>query len=178
MPRKKQLDIAKVRLPASRDEVNDLIGQIAAFQNTIAEIERRSAERVAAVQKEAADEIAPLKNRLQERVREVAAFCAANRETLTQGGRVKTVRFPAGEVSWRMTAGKVVLKGVRDVLGRIKTLAAENAAFAAFLRVKEEIDKEAMLKDPERAALIQGVTIQRGEVFSIKPLSTDIEEMV
>lgn len=173
--KKNRITIESVKLPASRAEVSTLIEEIALLQGSIADVEKRVSERVARIQKEGADDVAPLKRRLAERAREVHAFCVAHRDSLTGGGRIKTVRFPAGTCSWRMSGGKVSIKGAKDVLARLKTL---GAAYRKFIRTKESIDKEAMLKDPQRAALVEGVAIEQGEIFAIKPVTTDIEEMV
>ena len=44
-----------------------------------------------------------------------------------------------------------------------------------FIRVKEEVNKEAMLNEPELAATVAGVTIKTGvEDFVITPFEQDI----
>ncbi len=46
--------------------------------------------------------------------------------------------------------------------------------FTAFFRVKEEVNKEAMLADPDKARLVSGVTIRSaGEDFIIEPAEID-----
>lgn len=45
-----------------------------------------------------------------------------------------------------------------------------------FLREKAEIDKEAMLREPDRARGIVGVTIgTAGESFSVEPFEAEIQ---
>ena len=44
-----------------------------------------------------------------------------------------------------------------------------------FIRVKEEINKEAMLKEPELAETVRGVSITQREEFIVKPTEIEIE---
>ena len=66
---------------------------------------------------------------------------------------------------------KVTIKGVEAVLERLI-----KARLKKFIRTKQEIDKEAMLKDVARAKKIEGVTISQDETLEIKPYETRKEE--
>ena len=46
-----------------------------------------------------------------------------------------------------------------------------------FLREKVEIDKNAILANPEAVTHVKGITVSQGEDFVIKPFATDIEEV-
>lgn len=49
---------------------------------------------------------------------------------------------------------------------------------AGSLRVKEEVNKEAMLAEPDVARTVAGVTVgSAGEDFVIKPFETELEEV-
>lgn len=97
-------------------------------------------------------------------------YCEVNRNALTNGGKTGAHKFPAGVVRWRKTPLKVTLRNVEAVIKAVK-----DAGLAAiFLRVKEEIDKEAMGKRPDEAAKIKGVTIGGGEQFEIEPFEAKL----
>ena len=65
----------------------------------------------------------------------------------------------------------MTIKGVEAVIAAIKTL-----GLSSFLRTKEEIDKEAMLREPDKARLVQGVSIgSEGETFAVEPFEAQIE---
>ena len=44
-----------------------------------------------------------------------------------------------------------------------------------FIRVKQEVDKEAMLKEPDVAKSVKGVTIGQHEEFMVKPAELELE---
>ena len=48
---------------------------------------------------------------------------------------------------------------------------------ARFIRVKEEINKEAILADPAAVAGIGGIRIEQGEVFEVVPFEAALEEV-
>jgi phage host-nuclease inhibitor protein Gam len=113
-----------------------------------------------------ADNIAALKQGVQ-------IWCEANRAALTEKGKTKTVQLAGGEVRWRMTPPAVSLRNVKAIIAFIK----DRRSFALFLRVKEEVDKEAMLKHQDKAKLIPGVAIGQHEEFVIVPFETALEEV-
>ena len=70
-------------------------------------------------------------------------------------------------MKWRFRPPKVAIRGTDAVLEQIKR---GGKRFGAFLRTKEEINKDAMQADPEVAREIRGVTIKsEGEDFVIEP---------
>ncbi len=102
----------------------------------------------------------------------VNIWCAANREELTGGGKVKFHAFTSGEVRWRVTPPKVVIKGVEMVLTALKA-----AGLTQFIRTKEEISKEAILGDDTVRQQIPGISIQQTEEFVVVPFETKLEEV-
>lgn len=108
-------------------------------------------------------------SRLGEAVR---IWCEANRVTLTKEGRTKTAKFGAGEVSWRNRPPRVNVRGEGIVLETLKKLGLHK-----FIRTKEEINKAAILEEPEGVDGIKGLSITGGEDFVIKPFASEIEEV-
>jgi len=163
---------AQVPIPQSREDA------VAA----VAEIGRRQRERTR-IETALNDEIAGIKARYEEAARPhaeaikaltegVHMWCEANRASLTEGGKVKSANLSSGDIGWRSSPPRVKVTGVSAVIELIKSLKLNR-----FLRVKEEINKEAMLAEPEAATAIKGVEIIQTEEFWIKPYETELEEV-
>lgn len=102
----------------------------------------------------------------------VQTWCEANRVTLTHNGARKNFRFSSGNVRWRLTPPKVSLRNVDAILKALKA-----KALGRFLRVKEEVDKEAILREPDAVKGIRGISIGQTEEFVIEPFETKLEEV-
>lgn len=100
----------------------------------------------------------------------IRLYCETNRAVLTKDGRTKTARFATGTVAWRMTPPRVVIRQVDKVLEALKA-----AKLKRFIRLKEEIDKEAILRDREAVAGIKGIAVEQREEIVIKPFGADLE---
>ena len=124
---------------------------------------------IAKIKEDAQNCAAPLAEKSLLLTEGLRAWCEANRAVLTDGGKRKFAELGTGRIEWRLAPQKVTIKGVEDVLAAIKTLGL------AFVRTKEEIDKEAMLADPDKARLVPGVTIgSEGETFSVEPFEVEL----
>jgi phage host-nuclease inhibitor protein Gam len=55
--------------------------------------------------------------------------------------------------------------------------ALKRLGLTRFLRVKEEINKEAILAEPDAVRDVKGISISQGEDFVIVPLATELEEV-
>jgi phage host-nuclease inhibitor protein Gam len=102
----------------------------------------------------------------------VREYCKAHRAELTSNGARKSHKFPAGEVAWRKRPPRIsILK--KAIPAALAWLHANK--LAAFIRSREELDKEALLKAPDKAALIPGVKVQTGgETFEISPFAAEL----
>jgi len=165
---------AQLPVPQNEDDVNAAIrkiGDLQRLQDSLkTEMDGVIAEAIAGYEtpfKQAKEDLAATAQGVQ-------VWCAANRATLTRDGKIKSHRFLAGDVSWRRRPAKVSLRGVDAILAALK-----KKKLFQFIRTKEEIDKEAMLKDPSALDAIKGVSIgSGGEDFIIKPLETKTEAIV
>ena len=165
-------DAVKFPVPQTHDQVVE----------AIAEIGRRQRERDR-IQADMNDELARIKERFEEEgkphadaIRELSEgvhiYCEAHRESLTQGGKVKTANLSSGEVRWRNRPPSVSLNGVEKVIEALKKFALDR-----FIRSKEEINKEAILAEPEAVTGIKGIKILKPEDFVIVPFETSLEEI-
>lgn len=84
-------------------------------------------------------------------------WCEANRTTLLSNG-LKTAKFPgAGEVTWRQRPPSVTVRGVDATVQELHQLGLHQ-----FVRAKEEVNKEAILKNPDAVKGVRGITVVTG----------------
>lgn len=160
--------------PQSMTEASEHVGRIGDLQRIRARLVSEMNDRIAAVKSGYAEEVAGTDAELRGRTEGLQAFCESRRGELTGEGKVKFHRFPAGEISWRARPPSVKLRGKEAVIAACKAL-----GLTQFLRVQEDVNKEAMLAEPEKAGAVDGVTIgSAGEDFVIKPFETDLEEVI
>jgi len=102
----------------------------------------------------------------------VQTWAEANRAELTQGGRIKSANLMTGEIRWRMTPPSCRLVRVKEALEELKQRMLDR-----FIRQKEEVNKEAILADPEAVADCRWIEITQHEDFVIVPFETNLEEV-
>lgn len=100
----------------------------------------------------------------------VQTWAEANRASLCAGG-LKTANLVTGEVAWRQRPPSVRISNAEAV---IETLLRMN--LSRFVRTKEEVNKEAILSEPDAVRGIAGVSVSSGvEDFSITPFAVEVE---
>jgi phage host-nuclease inhibitor protein Gam len=171
MARKSKAADLKIEVPQNATEANHFIAAIGAAQRDLARIEADTNDGIERLKKAAVELSQPDAARIDALTKGLQIWAAANRKALTQDGKTKTVSLPAGELSWRRRPPKVTLKKVDAVLAEL-----EARGLSQFVRTKSEVNKEAMLDDPETARTVPGVSIgSAGEDFIVKPASTSLE---
>lgn len=168
MAKAKAKTVAIVAVPQNRAEANDAIFEIGDLDRRIAEMDIALKDELARVK--AAHELAaaPLAERKQQLTDGLCAFAEAHRAELTQGGKTKTVAFPAGEISWMQQRPSIgPIRSMETVIAWLKAHGYER-----FVRVSEEVNRLAMLEEPDEAVKVPGVRIGGGhEVFAVKPFT-------
>lgn len=154
----------------TRDEVEVAIKEIGDLNRELERLAIEQNDKLAAI----TEEYAPLMNEVKEKTKPmmdaVQAWCESRRDELTNNGKTKTGTFNTGEVQWRVRPPSVGIRGVDSVLDSLKM-----RGFTQFIRIKEEINKEAMLNEPDTAASVPGVTIKTGvEDFVITPFEQEV----
>lgn len=163
-------DTHAVRLQ-SRDDVEVAIKQIGDLQRQLEQTAINQNNELAAITEKYAPILTALKEQLEPLQTAVQAWCESRRDELTQNGKTKTGSFNTGEVQWRQRPPSVAIRGADSVIDALKT-----HGLIRFIRTKEEINKEAMLNEPELAATIAGVTIKTGvEDFVITPFEQELK---
>jgi phage host-nuclease inhibitor protein Gam len=154
----------------SRQEAEAAVERIGANQRELTRIEADLNDEVSRLKAAAEERAKPLQDAIAADRGLVQLFCEANRGELTNAGKTKTVIFATGEVRWRARPPSVSIRGVAAVIALLKSNFG-----GRFVRTKEEIDKEAMLADPDTARQVPGVKIgSEGEDFVIEPFEVQL----
>jgi len=157
-------------VPQNRDDAAAAIRQIGEKNREIARIEANMNDRLAVIKEESEVLAAPLKDDVVGLTEGLKVWAEANRDALTNGGKVKFSDLGTGKISWRLRPAKVTLREIEKIIERLKALGKQK-----FLRTKEEVNKEAMLDAPDEARMIAGVSIgSEGEDFVVEPFEAEI----
>ena len=173
MAKKLKTNGSNLPIPQDDSEAREAIREIGDLNRDALRVEAEMNDRIAALQQEYGDRVAPIREAAAAKTEGLKMFCEVNRDRLTSSGKVKYHRFATGEISWRQRPAKVSIRGITDVIEAIKAAKLGKK----FIRVKEEINKEAMLEDRAMAGAIKGVTIgSDGEDFIVEPFETELQE--
>lgn len=161
---------ARQPAPQSRDEA-------AAHIRRIGDLSREQLR----AQAELNDAIAQLTERYQPRLDAlteeikglqagVQTWCEANRADLT-GGKTKTANLITGEVQWRSRPPSCRITGAESVIDTLERL-----GLGRFVRIKKEVNKDAILNEPQAVEGVAGISIQSGvEDFVILPFEIEAQ---
>jgi phage host-nuclease inhibitor protein Gam len=150
--------------PADANEAAKFLSQIGKEKREIEKIQAKLNAEVEGLKLSAVAKAKPRQRRIEELIKGLFVFAEMNRDALTEHGKRKTVRVPTGTFGWRMTPRSVTLRNVESILKKLKSFGLER-----FIRIKEEVDKEAMLREPDTAKTVKGVSISQHEEFVAKP---------
>ena len=159
-----------IPVPKSLDEAAQFLADIGQEQRATEEIRSGLNTAVDKLKTQAMADDEPHQKRISQLVEGLFAYAEAHRDELTDGGKRKTVEVPTGIFGWRMTPPAVSLRDVKSILESLKSLKLKR-----FIRTKEEVDKEAMLKEPDVAKTVKGVSISQREEFVAKPAELEVE---
>ncbi|ACL71515.1 Mu Gam family protein [Thioalkalivibrio sulfidiphilus HL-EbGr7] len=159
-------------VPGRREEVTEAIAEIGRLQRERSRIQAAMNDEIAAVKQRYEEQARPLAEDIQRLADGVHLWCEANRPELTQEGKRKTANLASGEVRWRMRPPSVSARGLDKIIQTLKDL-----RLTRFIRTKEELDKEAVLAEPDAVKHIKGISIKQSEDFVIVPFETELEEV-
>jgi len=165
MPKK-----AVIAVPKSLEEAAQFLAHIGEEQRAADKIRSGFNAKVEKLKATVMADTKPHQEKISQLVEGLFAYAEAHRDELTDKGKRKTVKVPTGTFGWRMTPPAISLRNVKSILESLKSLGLER-----FIRTKEEIDKEVMLKEPEVATTVKGVSIGQHEEFVAKPAELEVE---
>ncbi|EPZ00479.1 host-nuclease inhibitor Gam family protein [Mannheimia haemolytica] len=154
----------------SRDEVQTAIKIIGDKQRELQRLATAMNDELAAISASYAQHIDALKEDIKPMQKGVQMWCEVHRNELTDNGKCKTGSFVTGEVQWRIKPPSVSVRNAESVIELL-----ENFGLHQFIRTKQEVNKEAVLADPQAVSAIEGINIKSGEEeFIIKPFEQNI----
>lgn len=99
----------------------------------------------------------------------IQAWCEANKEELTENGKTKTANLITGAVQWRQRPPSCRVTGIAAVIQLLYERKLDR-----FVRVKEEVNKEAILNEPDAVYGVPGITVVSGiEDFVVTPFEQE-----
>ena len=163
---------ANVAVPQDDAEMRSFIRELGDLTRELKRLETQMNDEIAKVKQRYGDITQGLPEQIAAWQEGIRIYAEANRARLTNGGKVKFHRFTTGTISWRTRPPKVSLRNIPQIIENVK-----QAGLTHFIRIKEEVNKDAMLDDPNAAAAIKGVTIgSAGEDFIIEPDETRLDD--
>lgn len=162
----------EIKVPQSREEAVEMLAELGRRQRERDRIQADMNDKLSEIRTAFEEKARPHNEKILELMQGVHTWAEANRGDLTQGGKVKTANLSSGDIGWRFSNPKIRIKGMDVVISTLKSLRLKR-----FIRVKEEVNKEAMLDEKELALKVPGVSIEQKELFWAKPFETELEEV-
>lgn len=169
--RKTKTAAAQIPVPQNRDQVAAHIREIGERQRELSRIQAAMNDELAVVKERFELLAAPHAQRVDVLTQGVQIWSEANRDTLTQGGKTKTAAFATGEIAWRLRPPSVRITGAEAVIDALRRLGLKR-----FIRSKDEVNKEAILNEPEAVTHVPGINISQGEDFIVTPFEAELAE--
>ena len=160
-------------VPQNRDDANGSVAEIGTATREIARIEAEMNDLLAKIKDEYEAYADPYRERIRTLTHGVQIWAEANRDELTQHGKVKTHDLPAGQVLWRTRPPSVRVTGAEAVLDLLRRMQLDR-----FIRCKEEINREAILNEPSAVAHVPGITISQAEDFVVVPFEVELANAI
>lgn len=161
------LDVA---VPASKNDCAIQIAELGARMRDLTRLETAMNDAISAVTAEYEAPVNVLKNRIQTLQTGIQTWCEAHRQELTQNGKTKSGQFTTGQVQWRQRPPSITVRGIEAVLAWL-----EEKRLDRLIRVKREINKDALLNEPEVAGAVPGVRVVTGvEDFVVTPFEQEV----
>lgn len=161
------------RVPQSRDACAGDIAELGILQRQLQGVTAEINDEIARITTARQPTIDDLTQRIDALRGGIQTWCEAHRTDLLGPGdsRGKTASLVTGEVSWRIRPPSVAVRGVDTVLETLHKL-----GLGRFVRMKEEIDKQAVLADPKPVSNIPGLSIVSGvEDFVVTPFEVEVQ---
>ncbi len=155
-------------VPQSVTDVEELLARIGRLQSDLNRHSEALTAHITTLNERAAEQRRPIEEEIERLSQGVQAYCESRRAELTGHGRAQSLKFATGTVSWRKGRPRVEVTGNEASL--IDTL--KRLGLAHLVRLKEELDKAEILRNPHRVPQLPGLAIITApETFTIEPRS-------
>lgn len=158
-------------VPKTAAQAEQLLADIGRAQRQVSTIENRMNDRLAKIKQEFEEQAKPLNDEIEQKFAALHAWAEANKGELLKG-KTKTAKLATGELSWRTTPPSVSIRNQKVVLEILKQRELHD-----LIRNKEEVNKEAVLANPERVGDIKQIKVVQREEFAAKPYGSEIEKV-
>lgn len=159
----------KFKIPTTKEEAGQFLTDLGALQLEQKKIEESFTRREVQLKAEKEVAISRLQRRLNELFLSLFIFYSRNREELTQRGRISIVELPGGSIQSFLTNPTVNIRNKDRIIEVLKECGLDE-----FIKVVEDVDKIAILSEPEKVADIPGIKIMREEKFLARPALSNI----
>ena len=161
-----------VAVPQSAMDAQCAITTLGQVQRDLVRIEADINDEIAAINQRHAGRIEALRAQRDDLQAGIQTWCEAHRAGLC--GKGKSAKLITGEVAWRQRPPSVTVQNAEAVIDQLGQL-----GLTQFVRVKHEVNKEAVLAEPEAVRDIKGLRVNVGiEDFVITPYEMDLEKQV
>jgi len=150
--------------------VEKAIEKIADLQNQESKIVEAANAKIKRIRDEANTEVSEKEKQIRELALKIFSYYRKNKKELTRDGRLKMVKLYAGSFREYFTPRAVRIIGEeKDAIEELKTM-----GLRSFIRIKEEVDKEALLRHPRKVAGMKTIRItERKKKFVVVPFATE-----
>lgn len=160
-----------VIVPHTKGECAGLIAQVGELSREMQRLTGEMNDQIAASALAFQPRLERLQGQIEAMQTGIQTWCEANRAELTNGNKVKSANLVTGEIQWRQRPPSCRITGADSVIETLLRL-----GLSRFVRSKEEINKEAILNEPEAVQGVAGIAIQTGvEDFVIVPFEQTSE---
>lgn len=171
MTKKARIARKAPRVPKSDQELQEAMQRLSEAQRSLDAINGRATEEIEKIKANALEDARQHQDTINEAFEGIFLYAEKNRPNLTDGEKRKTVETPHGTFGWRFNPSSVVCRNNEKAMAQIRELGLADT----FIREKPELNKEAMLADPETAKKVPGIKIERCEMFFVKPAALNKE---
>jgi phage host-nuclease inhibitor protein Gam len=196
----KKAQTISAKIPQTREDAEAEMRQLGRLRIQVSEINNELKRASQILIQKAEDDAEKINAEIKILEEGLSLYAAAHRSELTDGNKSKKGKMLSGYFDWRSLPEKVSLRGVDLVVQRVRDAVLQAHGKAAveaesgdaekarehadtalklegFLRVKTEINKEAMLAAPSLAKAIKGVTIKSaGERLEIVVFENELKK--
>lgn len=161
---------AQIYVPQSKDEAAKDVRKIGDLLRLKTRKEADMNDKLAAITQQYQPDFEVLQEQIDILQEGVQAYCEAHRDELTNGGKTKSANLITGEVMWRQKPPSVRVTKAEAVIEMLKRL-----GLGKFIRTKEEINKDAILNEPDEVRGVAGISVVTGEEqFEINPFEQEV----
>ncbi|EKE12187.1 MAG: bacteriophage Mu Gam like protein [uncultured bacterium] len=146
-------------------DINRFIGLIAQICRAIERIQHSVDSRILKIKEKAASQVREREERIAAIFSAIFTFMQTNRLDLTGQGRIKTIKYPNGQVKWYFRKTALVIPDEDAAVAELKALGRDD-----LVRTTETIRKDLIFLEPDLIAKMTTVNLpDEQEIFSVEP---------